>query len=180
MSDAFALLDLPRRPWLEADDVRAAFQRKAAVAHPDRQGESGDFSELTRAYETLREPASRLRHLLTLEQPGLTIPTGVPPDLMDWFPRVGVQLKALKDAALKRAAATSALARAMATAGLADANRVQNDVKALREQVFVRVREIDAEWPAGDPAELATLAARLGFLDKWIAQLSEAALALRL
>lgn len=180
MKDAFSLLGLPRRPWLEVDDVRAAFQQKAAGAHPDRQGETGDFAELTQAYETLREPANRLRHLLALEFPELPLPTGVPADLMEWFPKVGAQLQKLKDAARAKAAATSALARVLATSGLPEAESFQTELKRVREQRHEQVRKLDAAWPAVEPGELAAIVHRLGFLDKWLAQLADAILALRL
>jgi curved DNA-binding protein CbpA len=174
VNDAFALLHFPRRPWLAEDDVRAAFQRLAATAHPDRAGTDADFSELTRAYETLREPAARLRHLLALEQPELARSSGVPADLAEWFPRVAAQVQILKQAG------TSPLAKALARGETGEAERVLRDVNALREITLARVRKIDAQWPAADFAELAGLLARLSFLDKWTAQLREGLLALKL
>lgn len=151
MTDAFALLQLPRRPWLDTDEVRAAFQRLAASAHPDRSGSTADFTELTRAYETLRDPAPRLRHFLALEQPGLAAGE-VPADLVDWFPRVAHELK-------NPATAEPALA----------------ELTALRDATHAAIRGSSADFPA-----LARQLARLVFLDKWIAQLDEALLAQKL
>lgn len=156
MTDAFALLQLPRQPWLDADEVRAAFQRLAATAHPDRSGSTADFTELTRAYGLLREPASRLRHFLALAQPGLAPVTEIPADLMEWFPRVA---KTLQNAA----------------ASPGDAENTLAELTALRDATHARIRE-----SATDSAELARLLPRLSFLDKWITQLSEALLALKL
>lgn len=156
MTDAFVLLQLPRRPWFDAGEVRAAFQRLAAEAHPDRSGSSTDFTELNRAYGILREPTSRLRHYLSLEQPNLAPSTEIPADLMEWFPRVA---KALKTTTTAPGDAETALA----------------ELTALRDAAHARIRE-----SAADTAELTRLLPRLGFLDKWIAQLEEALLALKL
>jgi len=156
MTDAFALLQLPRQPWLDADQVRAAFQRLAAEAHPDRSGSATDFAELTRAYGILREPASRLRHFLALEQPDLAPVTEIPADLMAWFPRVAQALKST-------------------TTTPGHAENALTELTALRDATHTRIRA-----GAADPAELSRLLPRLGFLDKWIAQLEEALLALKL
>jgi hypothetical protein len=46
MQDAFAMLQLPRRPWLEESGVRSAFQQAAARMHPDvASGSTADFSD---------------------------------------------------------------------------------------------------------------------------------------
>src|SRR6188768_2393332 len=94
MPDAFALLDLPRRPWLTPESVRAAFQRRAATAHPDVGGNASDFSALTWAHETLRSPAARLRHLLENDPSAQSVPG----ELMDLFPQVARVLRTAGDA----------------------------------------------------------------------------------
>jgi len=56
MSDPFALLDLPRRPYLESADIRAAFQSRARVLHPDASGGNAeDFQLGFRVAEGLRK-----------------------------------------------------------------------------------------------------------------------------
>lgn len=178
--DAFTLLQLSRHPWLESDDVRAAFQARAAQIHPDRAGEAADFAELTRAYETLREPSSRLRHWLALAHPAATVPAGVSPDLLEWFPRVAAQVQALKQAAQKKAAATSPLARALAMGALGPAGELQQEIEKLQEAAFARIRELGPTTHESEVAELARLAGRLVFLEKWSGQLSEGVLGLRM
>lgn len=153
MTDAFAIMGFPRSPWLDPDEVRAAFQRLAACAHPDRSGSTADFSTLSNAYTILREPASRLRHFLSLEAPGL--PTAaMPQDLVEWFPRVAQALKLNPPQS---------------------AETVLTQLTVLRDAAHTCIRE-----HAGDFDELARQLSRLVFLDKWIAQLSEALLALKL
>src|SRR5271167_1774936 len=76
MIDYFALLNEPRRPWLDADSLRQKFRALSASAHPDKVRATGEleksgaaksFAELNAAYHCLAEPKSRLRHLLELE-----------------------------------------------------------------------------------------------------------------
>ena len=77
MTDYFALLDEPRRPWLDPDALRAKFLKRAAKVHPDRVNHSTEgerhaaqehYTQLNAAYQCLREPSERLRHLLELER----------------------------------------------------------------------------------------------------------------
>jgi len=69
-TDAFALLGLPRRAALSAQEVREAFQKAAAAAHPDGAGDAGerarrtaDFAALNEAQAILTSLPRRLRHL---------------------------------------------------------------------------------------------------------------------
>ena len=76
MTDYFALLNEPRRPWLDADSLKQKFLALAAGIHPDRihnadelekAGAKRRYAELNAAYNCLAEPKSRLLHLLELE-----------------------------------------------------------------------------------------------------------------
>src|SRR5476651_643539 len=76
MSDYFALLNEPRRPWLDADSLKQKFLALSANAHPDKIHSASEsdksaagkqFAELNAAYNCLLEPKSRLLHLLELE-----------------------------------------------------------------------------------------------------------------
>src|SRR4051794_20311166 len=92
MLDYFALLDEPRRPWIEPDQIRSKFLTLSAQVHPDRvhgadeatrQAAQARYAELNAAYNCLREPRDRLRHLLELELGAKPKDVqGVPPDLM--------------------------------------------------------------------------------------------------
>ena len=77
MTDYFALLDERRRPWLDPDALKAKFLTLAAKVHPDRVNHSTEgekhaalqrYTELNAAYQCLREPSERLRHLFELER----------------------------------------------------------------------------------------------------------------
>jgi curved DNA-binding protein CbpA len=76
MPDYFALLQQPRRPWLDPDAVKQKFLALSSAIHPDRLHGASDveretatqrFAELNAAWQCLREPKDRLGHLLELE-----------------------------------------------------------------------------------------------------------------
>src|ERR1041385_2136244 len=76
MTDYFALLGELRRPWLDPEKLKAKFLALSADVHPDRFHHTAEaerlaanqrFTTLNTAYQVLREPTERLRHLLELE-----------------------------------------------------------------------------------------------------------------
>src|SRR5476651_2626589 len=76
MSDYFALLNEPRRPWLDADSPKQKFLALSSNVHPDKIHSAGEseksaagkqFAELNAAYNCLLEPKLRLLHLIELE-----------------------------------------------------------------------------------------------------------------
>jgi len=76
VTDYFALLDEPRRPWLEPEALKSKFLTLAAAAHPDKQNCASEpekraasrrYAELNAAYHCLTEPKLRLLHLLEIE-----------------------------------------------------------------------------------------------------------------
>jgi DnaJ-domain-containing protein 1 len=130
MTDYFALLDEPRRLWLDVERLKAKFLALSSAFHPDkirattpadRETASRRFAELNTAFNCLRDPKERLRHLLNLELG--TTPKDVleiPSELADLF---------IEIAGLQREA----------KAFLAEAARVQSPL--LRVQVFERAQE---------------------------------------
>ncbi len=95
MTDHFALLGEPRRPWLDTDPLKAKFLALSAEAHPDRVHRAGDDTKLAAtersaglnaAYQCLRAPKERLFHLLCLElgQPPAKV-EAVPSGLAELF-----------------------------------------------------------------------------------------------
>ena len=76
VSDYFALLNEPRRPWLDSDLLKQKFLALATDLHPDRVHNANEtekaevtkrYAQLNAAYNCLAEPKSRLLHLLELE-----------------------------------------------------------------------------------------------------------------
>ena len=122
-TDAFALLGLPRRAALSAEEVRAAFQKAAAAVHPDGAGDSDDrarrtaeFAALNEAQAMLTSLPQRLRHLLALEHPGTAAArTGVVMDsaMMELFSNVAAAVHRAAAVQAKKQKAATSLTKAM-------------------------------------------------------------------
>lgn len=182
MTDHFAILAQPRRPWLDADALKDAFHRAIAQEHPDVAGGSGEASAaLNAAYAVLREPAARLRHLIELEWPGVTpTPASIPAALADFFGRIATLRQAGAALAKKEAAAQSPLARALLAGDRATLRRdfqsVLAELETAETAAHADLRALNAAWnPANVNAatQLAAAHQRFSFLAKWQAQLRE-------
>jgi DnaJ-domain-containing protein 1 len=77
MTDYFQLLELDRRPWLDLEALKNRFIELSAVVHPDRVHKAVPderaqaqqrYTTLNAAFQCLRNPKDRLRHLLELER----------------------------------------------------------------------------------------------------------------
>lgn len=182
MPDHFAALNQPRRPWLGTEAVKECFHRASALWHPDVAG-SGDavrFAEASVAYSVLRDPVSRLRHLLEIEAPErLARSPAIPPDLAELFMRLAEVRQALDAFHKKDAAAASALSRALLAgdrqALWSRAAALHAEMEAAHDAALALLQSLDAEWPgAADGLErLAALQQRFAYLSKWRVQLGE-------
>jgi DnaJ-class molecular chaperone len=181
MSDLFALLGVERRPWLDAEALKEKYHALTARQHPDVAGASGDFAEINRSYQTLADPAARLRHLLDLEAPGAAARAQtVPAEIAGFFTPVAEARQGV-DAFFKRyAAAASPLARALlSTEQYQVQERLEEIIARLQEQqeaLLAQVRDTDALWVADRAAALGRLPVlwqSLGYTAKWLATLRE-------
>jgi molecular chaperone HscB len=109
VTDYFALLGQPRRPWLDMEKLDEKYRELARTTHPDQAPgeEVATFTEVNKAYRTLRDPKLRLQHLLTLEgRPPSAAAGDIPADLVELFMNIAPALtsgdeeriKALSDA----------------------------------------------------------------------------------
>jgi len=190
MTDHFALLNEPRRPWLDAEALKAKFLARSAEVHPDRVHQSSEadklaanqrYTELNAAYNCLREPRHRLRHLLELELGAKPSDlTNVPDDLMEVFFSVGKVFREVDALLAEKARATSPLLQVQFF------ERGQDWVEqlgGLREKIFARrealigeLGTVDAGWEAAlskptDP--LLRIWRLLSFYDRWLTQIQE-------
>lgn len=95
MTDYFALLHEPRRPWLDPEVLKARFLALSAPVHPDRVHGEGEtrrqaanerFTALNSAFTCLSRPPDRLAHLIELERGMRSADIQeVPPDTMELF-----------------------------------------------------------------------------------------------
>ncbi|MCC7377075.1 MAG: hypothetical protein IT581_20610 [Verrucomicrobiales bacterium] len=152
MTDFFSLLRETRAPWVDGERLKAKFLELSSAAHPDRfhtasesERESAGrrYAEVNEAYQALREPRSRLLHLLELEVG--TKPKDIqrlPPGTMDLFVEVGQVCREVDGFLEKRRAVTSPMLKVRLFAqGLEWTERLQ----ALQGKVNARGAELDAE-----------------------------------
>jgi curved DNA-binding protein CbpA len=189
MTDFFALLRLPRRPWLNEDAVKARFLELSATKHPDKaenklEAESG-FAELNAASNILKNPRERILHLLALEG----FPRGghvqnVPPAAMELFGEVGLLLRETDSFLAGKSKASSPMMKAqLFAAGLEWTDKLQAAVGRISTRLsdlFQQIQAIDARWTSLEESDktaalhqLEQISRALGFLERWRAQIQD-------
>ncbi len=177
-SDHFAVFALERAPWLDAEVLRERFHRLSAERHPDAaSGSTAAFTELNAAWQTLRDPAARLRHYLEITHPGVLVQSAQPPAaLADLFMEIGALQQGVQQFRARQNAATSPLARALlAPARIA----LQTRAAALAAQLAARHTAAIIAITGAVSEQLADTLAALIFLGKWSDQLRQNALTLQ-
>lgn len=184
MNDHFATLGQPRRPWLEAEELKEAFYRLSASLHPDvtGTGDAAQFAAMNAAYSVLRDPAARLRHLLELTSPAaLAEGTAPPVELGDLFMAIAGLRRRLDDFLARRNAATSPLTRALLAAEESvlrrDLTAAQERIEAAESRATQELHVLDSRWndsAAQSADELTRIYHRLAYLTRWLAQTREA------
>jgi len=197
MTDNFALLSEPRHPWINADSLKEKFLSLSSQVHPDRvhhapeaerRSAGGRYAELNAAYNCLREPKDRLRHLLELELGAKLVDIqSVPPELMDTFFEVGRLCREV-DAFLKeKATVTSPVLKVQLFERGQDwtdqLNVVQRIINTRREELMLELKAMNPAWEAaaqtGAPREklplgrLEEICRLLGYYARWSEQIQE-------
>lgn len=180
MTDHFAEFNLPHRPVIDAEELKENFHRRSLTTHPDQEdGDEEAFSRLNEAFQVLRVPLSRLRHLLELEYPDLlredsTVPEGV----AELFEKVGELRRDIQNFRREEQKLSSPIARAeQASAKLELLDRVRDALEKLQKkerEIFIKVGKLDAEWdktPEKRGQRLANLYRSLAYFTKWADQL---------
>lgn len=199
MTDYFALLNEPRRPWLEAEALKADFYKLSTTVHPDRFHNAAEaektragqrYAEINTAYQCLSDPRDRLRHLLELElgaQPKDV--QRIPPGTMDLFMEVGQLCREAEAFLGQRAQATSPMIKVqLFQRGLEWTDKLmalQQKVNAQRDGLFAELQSMNAAWSAapaiGAPGRAAALPLErleqiyrvLSYVSRWTEQLQE-------
>ena len=194
MTDFFALLGEPRRPWLDSDKLKQKFLLLSREAHPDRSyAERGGaesstdnrFAGINAAYNCLRDPRDRLRHLLQLEL-GISAreAQSIPGELMNQSLEIGTLCREADRFLDEKSSQTSALIRAqMFERGQELADRlitVQKQIANGRDDLLAEIQKLDTAWEERGPAvsdrilnRLKEIESALGFAQRWISQLQE-------
>ena len=185
MSNAFALLGLPRAAALDADALQKAWLEASRAAHPDQPGgDTEHAAAINAAYETLQTPEKRLKHLLELHQvPWRAVP--IDDAMMALFSQLGSALQNVTTFLKRRQSAASALAKALLAP---EEMRLREQLEeigitlaAKRDDLLANLPTIDARLGSSDTtalSDLQILQARLAYLGKWQAQVREALLSL--
>ena len=190
ITDNFALLDEPRRPWLNADALKAKFLALSAEVHPDRVHQAGEaekiaanhrYTELNAAYNCLREPKDRLRHLLELElgrKPSDL--TNIPDSLMNIFSAVGKQLREADAFLAEKQQTSSPLLQVQfferGQERLEQLTALRQSITTCRNELLTNLKTLDAAWADTDakPIErLLEIWRLLSFYERWLAQIQE-------
>jgi len=204
VTDAFALLSEPRRPWLDPDELKSRVLPLLAATHPDRvhagteaarQEATARHAALNEAFNLLKEPRDRLLHLYTLEAGEAPKDIQrIPPGTMDLFVEVGQLCRDL-DAFLKRKSeAASPMVRvSLMEEGFGWLDRLQAlqaRVNARRDELVSELRSLNAVWDAAPPVDAVDRRAALplerleqiyrsmSYTARWTGQLQERLVAL--
>src|SRR4051812_12655733 len=172
MTDYFALFNEPRRPWLDPESLKQKFLALSATVHPDRVHNLGEAeraaaneraTELNAAYNCLREPKDRLRHLLELELGALPKDVQrIPSELMDLSLQIGAGCRETDAFLAEKSKATSPMLQVQffeRGESFADKLKLlQQHVSKLNERLTAELKEIDAAWQSGSSAREGLLA----------------------
>ena len=190
MLDNFALLNLPRRPWLDVALLKQSFFTLSAELHPDRihaadgvekRAAQERYTELNAAFHCLREPRERLRHLLELERGGEPSDlTQVPEDLMDLFFAIGKEFRTVDALLVKKSQATSPLLQVQlferGQDGVEKLGTLRQTIAVRRDVLLLDLEPMNAAWElsAALPLErLQEIWRLLSFYERWLAQIQE-------
>ena len=197
MTDYFALLKEPRRPWGDPDALKQKFLALSAESHPDRVHAASEaekraaqqcYTDLNAAYNCLRDPKERLRHLLELERGARPRQVeNIPPDLMNLFLKISEVCGQADKFLAERASVTSPLLKVgmfERSQQLTDELRArQTQVNSQCDQLMSELKVLDAGWEANGNSESPSRTARLqrleelyrlfGYFARWRGQLQE-------
>ena len=194
MTDNFALLNEPRRPWLDADLLKQKFLALASNTHPDRVHNANElekievtkrYAQLNAAYNCLAEPKLRLLHLLELELGAKPKDIQqIPTALADLFAEVANCCRSADGFLTEKAKATSPLLQVQLFERGQDwvekLNGLQRKLNELREQLTDKLKSLDAQWISADAAarreilpKLEELYRLFGYFNRWNNQIQE-------
>jgi curved DNA-binding protein CbpA len=175
MTDNFALLNEPRLPWLDPDELKQKFLPLSAEVHPDRVHNASDadksaankrYAELNAAYNCLREPKERLLHLLELElgeKPSDI--QKIPPGTMDLFVEVGQTCRDADTFLAEKSKVTSPLLKVqMFERGqewVDKLNALQQKINSKRAELSTELCKLNSVWQEAPPIDSPERAAAL-------------------
>jgi curved DNA-binding protein CbpA len=187
VTDYFAVLGQPRRPWLDLDQLKQKYQQLTFELHPDRpnaDADQADFAAVTEAYRVLSNPRLRVHHLLSLNaknaDTGSTKTSRISNELAELFMAAAELVREIDAYCQKREQMASALAKSLLQA---DTVQLKSRAEEMLERLQSRyaaaledLRRLDETWAKNSSTvtnQLLAVADRLGYLDRWTSQLRE-------
>jgi curved DNA-binding protein CbpA len=191
MTDFFALLNLAPQAALDEGVLQQAYDQCSREHHPDQAGAGGAerSAAINLAYQTLRQPETRLKHWLELRAPeaaGKWQSIPMEESLMQLFMSLSRELQALEVLQQQAAAASSALGRALLAPQLMVLQDQLLEIgvgleQALGEQLEqLPLLDQIPQLSEADIQRAKHLQARLAYLARWKNQQREAQLKLEL
>jgi DnaJ-domain-containing protein 1 len=197
VTDYFALLDEPRRPWLDSAELKNKFLKLSADIHPDRihsaeaslkLAANERYIELNAAFQCLSQPRDRLRHFLELETG--TRPTDqqrIAPELMDFFSEIANVCKDVDAFIIEKGRTVSPMLQVQllvrAQEWLERLNELKQRITSRRDELIGEIQTLNTYWqraanlsgpdeqsPLGRLEEIYRL---MSFLDRWLSQIQE-------
>ncbi|HEY3931661.1 MAG TPA: hypothetical protein VGM58_04760 [Verrucomicrobiae bacterium] len=194
MTDNFALLNEPRRPWLDANSLKQKFLALSANAHPDKIHSASEneknatvkkFAELNAAYNCLLEPKSRLLHLLELELGAKPKDIQqIPTALADLFAEVSMVCRSADGFLAEKGKVTSPLLQVQLFERGQDwvekLNVLQKKLNELRGKLTSELKSLDEKWIENNSETRGDLLKKLeelyrlfGYFNRWNGQIHE-------
>lgn len=182
--DCFAALGLPRTAAFDEQALQRAYTEHSRAAHPDHGGSEAHAAHVNAAYETLRAPEKRLKHLLEVAGPEeASAWRTVPLDeaMMALFSELGKAMDASAKFLDRKSKAASALAKALLAGEELRhrevLERIGFEIEQRRGDMEAQLPSLDAVLAQGDAdgawKQLAAMQARFAYLAKWQAQVRE-------
>jgi curved DNA-binding protein CbpA len=199
VTDCFALLGEPRRPWLDPVALKNKYLALAAVEHPDRIAHTGSEARLSaeqksaalnEAYRVLDVTKTRLAHLIELEtgQRGAALQP-VSSRAVGLFNEVAAACRSADTLAADRARPSSALLRAQALPrtmqAVADLRGLLAELDRHDAAAQDQLRALNDAWERAEALppdqrrtrlpldRLAELQRTFGFLQRWRDQIHD-------
>jgi curved DNA-binding protein CbpA len=194
MVDYFALLNEPRRPWLDTNSLKQKFLALSATLHPDKIHSAAEsekntsakkFAELNAAYHCLAAPKLRLLHLLDLELGAKPKDIQqIPGALADLFAEVAAVCRDADRFLAEKIKTVSPLLQVQiferAQEWIEKLNVLQKKLAVLHDQLLADLKSLDSQWTTGDSAirpgllnNLEKLYRLFSYFNRWNAQLQE-------
>lgn len=190
----FDLFGVKPRPWLEPELLKERFLAFSAELHPDKELDPSSkaraeqrFAALNEAYNVLRQSRTRILHLASMA--GVPVQghvQTVPEDLIVLFAPIAELTKTADELVRQRQAASSPMLKVqLFEKGLEITDKLQELQGQLAERirrVESEIQDLDRSWVAGERSSiiprLQAAASRLGFAERWQAQLQQRVAAL--